>query len=405
MHKRHALTFVTITVFLDTVGFGVIVPVLPQFLVLIGDVSLSDASALSGYLIFSYAVTNFMFAPMLGNLSDAYGRKPLLVMSLFVYGGAYLLSGFATALWMLFLGRLLTGITSATYAIANALIADVSTPEDKAQNFGLLGVAFGLGFIVGPALGGIIGAWDLRAPLFIAAGVAFINTLYGLIFFRETLAPENRRPFELKRASPWGALTQLRKYPLLIGLVIAVFLNNIGHHIWPSNWNFYTIEKFAWTPLDVGLSMAFVGVMSVIVQGGLLRMVIPKFGPVRCAYFGVTATILAFVGVATAGSSAALYFWCGVSSLGGLAGPSVNSILSNQVAADSQGELQGIMASVSSVAMIVGPLLLTQTFTYFTSDSAPLYLPGSAFWVAALLTLAALIIFFQQIRRLPNPAG
>ena len=405
MHKRHALTFVTITVFLDTVGFGVIVPVLPQFLVLIGDVSLSDASALSGYLIFGYAVTNFMFAPMLGNLSDAYGRKPLLVMSLFVYGGAYLLSGFATALWMLFLGRLLTGITSATYAIANALIADVSTPEDKTQNFGLLGVAFGLGFIVGPALGGIIGAWDLRAPFFIAAALAFINTLYGLIFFRETLAPENRRPFELKRASPWGALTQLRKYPLLIGLVIAVFLNNIGHHIWPSNWNFYTIEKFAWTPLDVGLSMAFVGVMSVIVQGGLLRIVIPKFGPVRCAYFGVTATILAFVGVATAGSSAALYFWCGVSSLGGLAGPSVNSILSNQVAADSQGELQGIMASVSSVAMIVGPLLLTQTFTYFTSDSAPLYLPGSAFWVAALLTLAALIIFFQQIRRLPNPAG
>ena len=158
MHKRHALTFVTITVLLDTVGFGIIVPVLPQFLVLIGDVSLSDASALSGYLIFSYAVTNFMFAPMLGNLSDAYGRKPLLVMSLFVYGGAYLLSGFASALWMLFLGRLLTGITSATYAIANALIADVSTPEDKAQNFGLSGVAFGLGFIVGPALGGIIGA-------------------------------------------------------------------------------------------------------------------------------------------------------------------------------------------------------------------------------------------------------
>ncbi len=405
MHKRHALTLVIITVFLDTVGFGIIVPVLPQFLVLIGDVSLPEASALSGYLIFSYAVTNFMFAPLLGNLSDAYGRKPLLVMSLLVYGGAYLLSGFATALWMLFLGRLLTGITSATYAIANALIADVSTPEDKAQNFGLLGVAFGLGFIIGPALGGIIGAWNLRAPFFIAAGLAFINTLYGLVFFRETLAPENRRPFELKRASPWGALTQLRKYPLLIGLVIAVFLNNIGHHIWPSNWNFYTIEKFAWTPLDVGLSMAFVGVMSVIVQGGLLRIVIPKFGPVRCAYFGVTATILAFVGVATAGSSAALYFWCGVSSLGGLAGPSVNSILSNQVAADSQGELQGIMASVSSVAMVVGPLLLTQTFSHFTSDGTTLYLPGSAFWVAALLTLAALIIFSQQIRRLPNPAG
>ena len=405
MHKKHALIFVTITVFLDTVGFGIIVPILPQFLVLVGQVSLSEASALSGYLIFSYAITNFLFAPLLGNLSDAYGRKRLLVLSLCVYGGSYLLSGFATALWMLFLGRLLTGITSATYAIANALIADVSTPEDKAQNFGLLGVAFGLGFIVGPALGGIIGAWDIRAPFFIAAGLAFINTLYGLLFFRETLAPENRRPFDISRASPWGSLAQLGKYPLLIGLIFAVFLNNIGHHIWPSNWNFYTIEKFAWTPLDVGFSMAFVGVMSVIVQGWLLRIVIPKFGPVRCAYFGVTATIAAFVGVATAGSSAALYFWCGVSSLGGLAGPSVNSILSNQVPADSQGELQGIMASMSSIAMIVGPLLLTQTFTYFTSASAPIYLPGSAFWVSALLTLCALGIFYQQIRRLPNPAG
>lgn len=404
MHKKHALIFVTITVFLDTVGFGIIVPILPQFLVLVGQVSLSEASALSGYLIFSYAITNFLFAPLLGNLSDAYGRKRLLVLSLFVYGGSYLLAGFATALWMLFLGRLLTGITSATYAIANALIADVSTPEDKAQNFGLLGVAFGLGFIVGPALGGIIGAWDIRAPFFIAAGLAFVNTLYGLLFFRETLAPENRRPFDINRASPWGSLKQLGKYPLLIGLIFAVFLNNIGHHIWPSNWNFYTIEKFAWTPLDVGLSMAFVGVMSVIVQGWLLRIVIPKFGPVRCAYIGVTATVAAFVGVATAGSSAALYFWCGVSALGGLAGPSINSILSNQVPPDSQGELQGIMASMSSIAMILGPLLLTQTFTYFTSDSAPIYLPGSAFWVSALLTLCALGIFYQQIRRLPNPA-
>ena len=190
--------------FLDTVGFGIIVPILPEFLVLIGNISLSEASALSGYLIFSYAVTNFLFAPLLGNLSDAHGRKPLLVLSLFVYGAAYLLSGFATALWMLFLGRLLTGITSATYAIANALIADVSTPENKAQNFGLMGVAFGLGFIVGPALGGIIGAWDLRAPFFIAAVLAFANTLYGLLFFRETLAPENRRPFDFKTRQSLG---------------------------------------------------------------------------------------------------------------------------------------------------------------------------------------------------------
>jgi DHA1 family tetracycline resistance protein-like MFS transporter len=403
MHKKHALIFVTVAVFLDTVGFGVIVPVLPQFLVLIGNVSLSDASALSGYLIFSYAITNFLFAPLLGNLSDAYGRKPMLLASLFVYGCSYLLAGFATALWMLFLGRLLTGVASATYAIANALIADVSAPEDKAQNFGLMGVAFGLGFIVGPALGGVIGAWDLRAPFYVAGGLAFLNTLYGLFFFHETLQPDNRRPLDIRRASPWGALLQLKRYPMLVGLVCAMFLYNMGHHIWPANWSFYTIEKFAWTPLDVGLSMAFVGVMSVIVQGWLLRIVIPRFGPSRCAYFGVSATITAFIGVATAGSSAALYFWCALSAFGGLAGPSVNSILSNQVPADSQGELQGIMASSNSVAMIIGPLLLTQTFTYFTSSSAPVYLPGSAFWIAALLTVIALILFFTYNRRLPAP--
>ena len=204
---------------------------LPEFLVLIGGLSLSHASALSGHLIFSLAVTNFLFAPLLGNLSDAHGRKPMLVLSLFVYGCDYLLSGIVTALWMLFLGRSFAGITSATYSIANALISDVSSVESKAQNFGLLGVAFGLGFIVGPALGGIIGAWDLRAPFFIAAGLAFVNTLYGPLFFREALSPENCRRFELRRSSPWGSLRQLCKHPLLIELIFAAFLNGIGHHV------------------------------------------------------------------------------------------------------------------------------------------------------------------------------
>ena len=200
-------------------------------------------------MLFCWGVSEVVFALLFGDLTVAYVGLTLLILSLLVYGASYLLSGFATTLWMLFQGRLLTGISRSTYAIANALIADVSTPEDKAQNFGLMGVAFGLGFIVGPALGGIIGAWDLRAPFFIAAGLAFTNTLYGLLFFRETLAPENRRPFDLRRASPWGSLSQLRKYPLMLGLLLAVLLTNIRHNICPPTWYLYTIEKITTPPI------------------------------------------------------------------------------------------------------------------------------------------------------------
>ena len=399
MRKQHALVFITITVFLDTVGFGIIVPILPEFLAEIAGVGFSEASAIGGYLVVSYAVTNFLFAPILGNLSDAYGRKPLLVISLFFYGVSYLLAGFATALWMLFIGRLLTGVTSATYAIANALIADVSPPDERAQNFGLMGVAFGLGFICGPAIGGFVSAWDVRAPFFAAGALAFANSIYGLFFFKETLPAENRRPFRLARANPWGALVQLRRHSAIVGLLGAVFIFNIAHHVYSSNWNFYTIEKFQWTALDVGLSLGFVGICSVIVQGWLFRIVIPKFGAINCAYIGISTSLISFVGIALAASGLELYLWCLVSALGGLTGPSLNSLLSNRVEQNAQGELQGIVASMSSVAMIFGPLLMTQTFSFFTAATAPVYLPGSAFLAAAALTLFTLVIFTIQAPR------
>jgi DHA1 family tetracycline resistance protein-like MFS transporter len=239
MQRKHALTFVTITVFLDTIGFGIIVPIMPEYLTQLAGIDLSAASAISGYLMVSFAVTNFLFAPLLGSLSDRYGRRPVLMLSLFFYGVSYLIAGFATALWVLFIGRFLTGITSATYATANALIADVSPPEQRAQNFGLLGLAFGLGFIFGPTIGGIIGAWDLRAPFFVAAALTFINTAYGFFFLKETLSANNRRAFELRRANPLGALRQVKRYPILLGLIIGMFIFNIGHHVYPANWNFY----------------------------------------------------------------------------------------------------------------------------------------------------------------------
>lgn len=397
-NKKHILTFVTFTVLLDTIGFGMIVPVLPSFLVELTGLELSATSNIAGYLVTSYALLQFLFAPILGNLSDHYGRRPVLLVSLFFFGVNFLIAGLATTLWVLFIGRILTGITSATYATANALIADVSPPEERAQNFGLMGVAFGLGFIIGPSLGGFLGEIDVRLPFYAAAGLAGLNTLYGFFVLRETLSPEQRRPFEWKRANPIGMLLQLKKYPLLVGLITVSFIYNVGHHAYPSNWNFYTIEKFGWTPFDVGLSMGLVGLLMAFVQGYLIRIAIPRWGAPRTAMIGFTAATTAYLGIAFAPNSAAVYAWCFVSAFAGLVGPAIAGIMSNLVPQNEQGELQGIIASVASIGAIIGPLLITQSFTYFTSPSAPVYFPGIAFTIAAVLSITALIIFAINLR-------
>jgi MFS transporter, DHA1 family, tetracycline resistance protein len=396
--QRHALTFVTITVLLDVIGFGIIMPVLPLLLADLTGAGLSAASQWGGYLMFSYAILQFFFAPVLGGLSDAWGRRPVLLISLGFYAVNYLLMGFATSLALLFVGRVLTGISSATYATANALIADVSPPEQRAQNFGLMGMAFGIGFIIGPTLGGLLGEWDMRAPFFAAAAFALINTIYGYFVLEETLAPEHRRAFDWKRANPIGAFAQLRSYPMLGGLIAAVFLYNIGHHVYPANWSFYTLEKFDWTPREVGLSMGFVGLLMAVVQGGLIRIVIPKFGPVRTALIGFASAAAAYIGIALAPNGLTVYLWCFVSALSGFIMPSIQGLLSNRVPANQQGELQGVMASVASVGAIIGPLLMTQTFAVFTGPEAIVYFPGAAFMVAGAMALLAIAVFMANVR-------
>ena len=398
--KKHALTFITVTLFIDAAGFGVIVPVLPQLLMELSGDGLSAASKWSGWLIATYAVLQFLFAPVLGNLSDRYGRRPLLLVSLFLYGINYLIAGLATSLWVLFLGRAFTGIAGSTYSVANALIADVSPPEERAQNFGLVGMAFGMGFIFGPVLGGLLGEWDIRAPFFAAAVFAFCNTIYGFVVLKETLPQKNRRPFDIKRANPVGALMHIRKYPMLFGLLFAIFLYNISHHVYPSNWNFYTMEKFEWTPSDVGWSMMLVGVLMAFVQGFLIRKAIPLLGAPRTALVGFVAAVIAYVGIATAPNSLAVYLWCVVSSLSGLVMPAVQSMMSNQVPQSEQGELQGAIASMSSVGAIFGPIVMTQAFAYFTHSTGSIYFPGAAFLLAGMLSLFALTVFAANIRRL-----
>lgn len=398
--KKHALTFVTITVFIDVVGFGIIIPVLPELLMELSGNGLSGASVSFGYLVATYAILQFVFAPVLGNLSDRFGRRPLLLVSLVLYGINYLILGFATTLWVLFIGRALTGIAGSTYSVANALIADVSPPEERAQNFGLMGMAFGLGFIFGPPLGGLLGAWDIRVPFFAAAALAFCNTAYGYFVLNETLPKDRRRPFDIRRANPIGALLQIRKYPILLGLLLTIFIYNIGHHAYPSNWNFYTMEKFEWTAADVGLSMGMVGLLMAFVQGYLIRIIIPKFGAPKTALFGFFAATIAYVGIAFAPNSAVVYLWCAVSSLAGFVMPAVQSIMSNNVPQEEQGELQGIVGSMSSLGAMIGPIVMTHSFAYFTANTAPVYFPGAAFLIAGILSLLAVAIFAANVRGL-----
>jgi DHA1 family tetracycline resistance protein-like MFS transporter len=392
------LVFVTFTVFLDTVGFGIIMPILPSFLMELATVTLPEASALAGYLVVAYAGLQFLFAPIIGNLSDRFGRRPVLLISLAMYSINYLIAGLATTLWVLFLGRFLTGITSATYATANALIADVSSPEERAQNFGLMGVAFGMGFIVGPSLGGFLGGIDIRLPFFAAAGLAALNTTYGYFVLRETLGQDNRRKFDWRRANPLGMLMQLRKYPVLVGLISVMFIFGIGHHVYPSNWNFYTIEKFGWTPWEIGVSMGIVGLLTAFTQGYLIRIIIPKWGAPTTAIVGFTIAATAYLGIAFAPTSGALYAWCVFSAFAGISGPAIAGIMSNQVPQNEQGELQGINASLGSITAIIGPLLMTQSFSYFTGPETPYYLPGVAFLIAAVLAVVAVIIFTLSAR-------
>ncbi|MEM1229795.1 MAG: TCR/Tet family MFS transporter [Pseudomonadota bacterium] len=401
---RHAIAFVFVTVLIDMIGFGIVMPVLPSLIMDITGESLSAAAAYSGFLLTAYAVLQFLFAPLIGGLSDRFGRRPVLLVSLAAYAVNYLIAGFATTLLWLLLGRIMTGLTSATHATANALIADVSPPETRAQNFGLIGMAFGVGFILGPALGGLLGEINLRLPFFAAAALAAINVVYGALMLPETLPRERRRAFDWRRANPLGALLRLASFPALAVLALASFVYNIGHHVYPSIWAFFTLERFAWSNFQVGLSLACVGIVMAVVQGGVIRLVIPRLGLARTALVGFVGSALAFTGHAFAYTVPLLGFWLLVSGFTGLIGPALQGIMSNQVPQNEQGELQGVLASLSSIGAIIGPLLMTQLFARYT-DSDGLYFAGAPFLAATVLTLIAMVIFVWRMRReLRNPA-
>lgn len=397
--KEAALGFIFITVLIDVTGLGIIIPILPDLLEHMIHGDLGKAAVYNGWLTFAYAGMQFLFAPILGNLSDKFGRRPVLLFSLLGFGIDYLFQGFAPSIGWLFVGRILAGITGASFTTATAYIADISTPEKRSQNFGLVGAAFGLGFIIGPSLGSLLGHFGLRVPFFVAAGLSLLNCLYGYFILPESLDKTNRRAFDWKRANPIGSFKMLGKYPVIQGLVLSLVLVYIAGHSLQSTWTYYNMQKFGWDKILVGISLSFVGLMVAIVQGGLIRIIIPKIGQHRGVYTGLLFYAVGFVFFAFATQGWMMFAIMVPYAFGGIAGPSIQGLISGKIPPNEQGELQGTLTSLMSATAIVGPLLMTNLFAYFTGKHAPVKFPGAPFLAAALLTFTAAWLAVRSFRK------
>jgi DHA1 family tetracycline resistance protein-like MFS transporter len=395
--REPALVFIFITLLIDVTGFGIIIPVFPKLITQLIGGTISEASQYGGWLMFSFSIMQFLFSPVMGNLSDKYGRRPVLLFSLFGFGIDYLFLALAPTIGWLFVGRIIAGITGASMTTATAYIADITPPEKRAQNFGLVGAAFGLGFIIGPAIGGTLGQFGPRVPFLVAAALALLNWLYGYFILPESLKPENRRPFEFKRANPAGSLLHLKKYPVIAGLIAALVCVYVAGHAVQSTWTYYTIEKFKWDEAMVGYSLATVGVLIALVQGWLIRYINPKLGQKKTVYYGLALTTIGFVLFAFASVGWMMFVFLVPFCLGGIAGPALQGIMSAQVPANEQGELQGALTSLISVTSIIGPLLMTNLFAYFTGVSRPLYFPGAPLIMGAIISLASLVLAMRSL--------
>ena len=396
--KKHAIAFIAITLLLDTIGFGLISPVMPKLLVQLTGQDVSHAAMQGGFLSFLYAAMQFLWAPVLGNLSDRFGRRPVLLFSIGALGVGYLVMGSAPTLGWLFVGRAISGMAGASFTPAYAYVADISPPERRAQNFGLISAMFGLGFIIGPALGGLLGQFGPRAPFFAAAALSLLNFCYGVFVLPESLPPERRRRFDWKRANPFGTFRQMSKYPVVMGLLSALFLWMVANQVFPSTWSFYTKYRFGWSEAMIGASMALVGAVMVTSQMTLLRFLVPRFGERRVALLGITIAGIGYLGFGTATAGWMMFAWLSSWFFGAIVFPVTNALMSHRIAPEAQGELQGAVAGLASLAAIAGPLLMSQLFGRFTAPTAPAHVPGAAFLASSLLTWICLGVYWSATR-------
>ena len=402
-NRTAGIGFILLTLFIDILGIGIVIPVLPELVKELIGGDESEASGYVGVIIATYAMMQFLFAPVVGSLSDRFGRRPVLLIALFGLGIDYVIQGFAPNVWWLFVGRSLAGMMGASFTTANAYIADVSTDETRARNFGFVGVMFGLGFIMGPTLGGILGSFSLRLPFFVAAGLALTNWLYGFFILPESLPPEKRSAFSLKNANPLGALTLLRKYPLVAGLAIVFACKSLSQRGLESVWVLFTAAKFGWDEMLNGWILGWVGLTALIVQGGLVRPVVKRFGERKTLLIGTAISSIAFLCYGLADQGWVIPMIVAFGALGGLAGPAVQSLVTSTVDETEQGQAQGALTSLMSLTSIIAPLFFTSfLFKLFTSDDAPVYLPGAPFLAGSAILFLSLFIAIAVFRRNPE---
>ena len=414
----NAILFIFITVLINMIGFGIVMPVMPDLVMDVSGQGLAAAAQWGGILSFVYALTQFVMMPILGALSDRYGRRPVILVSLAAFSVDYLIMAVAPAIGILVVARLFAGAFAATFSTANAYIADVSPPEKRAANFGLVGAAFGLGFIIGPAIGGILGEqFGPRAPFFAVAALGLINFLYGFFVLPETLAPENRRKFEWRRANALGNFIQFRQYPVMLPVAATIFLFQVAHWTFPSIWSYFAKERYNWGADEIGWSLMFVGFTAALVQGGLTRIVIPKIGERAAAFVGTGIGIATYFAYAFAPNGVTVYALIAISALAGLTQPALQGIMSRTIPANAQGELQGAVSVIMSLSMVLGPPLMTQIFAAFaepntplnvfgvtiSQSGAPFYFPGAPFFLAGILATIGVIPLFFAMQYVQRP--
>ncbi len=403
--RKAAIGFIFVTLLIDVIGWGIIIPVMPTLISTMEHVEVGDASSLNGWMLFAFSLTQFLFAPLVGNLSDKYGRRPILLVSLFGFGLDYILMSWAPSIEWLFLGRVIAGITGASFTTASAYIADISDDKNRAQNFGMIGAAFGMGFILGPIIGGLLGSFGPRVPFIAAAALCFLNWLYGYFILPESLSKDHRRELDWKRANPIGSLMHLKKYPDVSYLLVAMVLVYLAAHAVQSNWSFYTIERFGWGEGMIGVSLGVVGLLVGIVQGGLTRVINPKLGNARSIYIGLIlyAVGMLLFGLATSGWMMLVFLipYC----LGGIAGPALQATITSEVDVREQGELQGALTSLMSATSIVGPPMMTNLFAWSIRPGSPIYLPGAPFFLGSFLMLMSAVVAFVSFKKHQKKVG
>lgn len=407
--ERRALAVILSAILIDSMGFGIIMPVMPRLLVSLTHRSLPDAAGISGWLLGVFAAMQFLFGPVMGGLGDRFGRRPVLVLSMLCFGLDYLVMGLSPTLGWLFVSRALAGIAGAIYVPATAYVADITPADRRAQNFGLVGAAFGLGFVIGPGIGGLLGHLGPRAPFFAAAALALANAVGGFLYLPESLPAERRRAFSIARANPFGTFASLGRHRGVFVLFAAWFPWMLAHQSYPSSWAFFTKIKFGWSESAIGASLSYVGLVLASAQAFITPRLVPALGERRAILIGLGSGLVGFVGNALVPQGWMIYPVMFAAGIQGLVFPSMNSTLSKTVAVDQQGELQGGVASLSSLSAIIGPPLMTHSLAAFTRPGAALWFPGAPFMLAGALTAASMLIMVlaggRYFRRAPGPGA